>query len=71
MNVKIEKMPGSKVEIKVEIESAEFKDYYEEAFKKVLEDAEVKGFRKGKVPVPSICSVSAKGRSFKRRSTAP
>ena len=50
MNVKIEKMPGSKVEIKVEIESAEFKDYYEEAFKKVLEDAEVKGFRKGKVP---------------------
>lgn len=50
MNVNIEKIPGSKVVIKVDITSEEFKEYYEEAFTKVLETAEVKGFRKGKVP---------------------
>ncbi|HHZ12208.1 MAG TPA: trigger factor [Acholeplasmataceae bacterium] len=50
MNVNIEKIPGSKVQIKVEIDSAEFKEYYETAFEKVLETAEVKGFRKGRVP---------------------
>ena len=50
MNVNIEKIPGSKVVIRVDITSDEFKEYYEEALTKILETAEVKGFRKGKVP---------------------
>lgn len=50
MNVNIEKIPGSKVQIKVEIAPEEFKEYYEEALEEILKTAEVKGFRKGKVP---------------------
>lgn len=50
MNVNVEKIAGSKAEIKVEISSEEFKEYYEEALEQILETADVKGFRKGKVP---------------------
>ena len=35
MNVNIEKIPGSKVVIRVDITSDEFKEYYEEALTKI------------------------------------
>jgi trigger factor len=50
MNVNFERLAGNKVELQVELSPEEFQKYYEEAFTKILETAEVKGFRKGKVP---------------------
>lgn len=50
MTYNVEKISGNQVKITVKLEKEEFNNYYEEAFKKVLEEAEVKGFRKGKVP---------------------
>lgn len=50
MNFNLEKISGNKVKITVELNKEEFNEYYENAFTKVLEKAEVKGFRKGKVP---------------------
>ena len=50
MNVDKKTLAENKVELKIELNPEEFNTYYEEAFKKILETAEVKGFRKGKVP---------------------
>ena len=50
MNVNIERNPEDKVLLTVELTKDEFQVYYEEELKKLMEKAEVKGFRKGKVP---------------------
>jgi trigger factor len=50
MNVNVEKLQGDKAKLTVELTKEEFEVYYENALEKLLEKAEVKGFRKGKVP---------------------
>ena len=50
MKIKVEKLEGSKVKVEVVLTKEEFNEKYETAFEKILSDAEVKGFRKGKVP---------------------
>lgn len=50
MNVNIERTKEDKVLLTVELTKEEFGVYYEEELKKLIEQAEVKGFRKGKVP---------------------
>lgn len=50
MKVKVEKIEGSKAKLDIVLTKEEFNEKYEKAFTKVLEDVEVKGFRKGKVP---------------------
>ena len=50
MNVNIERNPEDKVLLTVELTKNEFQVYFEEELKKLMEKAEVKGFRKGKVP---------------------
>ena len=50
MNVNVEKLAGNKALISVELTNEEFSVYYEEELTKLLANAELKGFRKGKVP---------------------
>jgi trigger factor len=47
---KINKLPGSMVEIEGEISAEIFEDYYNKALKHIGENVELDGFRKGKVP---------------------
>ena len=49
-NMKITKLPKSEVEIEGEIEAEVFESYYGKALKKIGENVELDGFRKGKVP---------------------
>lgn len=49
-NIKITKLPKSEVEIEGEIEADIFEAYYSKALKKLGENIEIDGFRKGKVP---------------------
>lgn len=49
--MEINKLPNSLVEIKGEIESVEFEGYRAAALKKLGENVEIDGFRKGHVPV--------------------
>lgn len=46
----IKKLPKSEVEIEGEIDVEVFESYYEKAIKKLGENVEIDGFRKGKVP---------------------
>lgn len=50
MKVKVEKLEGSKVKLTITVEKEEFNEQYDKALVKVLENVEIKGFRKGKVP---------------------
>lgn len=50
MKVDIEKIPGNKVKLQIELTPDEFREYYEEGLQDILAKAEVKGFRRGKVP---------------------
>ncbi len=50
MNVNVEKQTGDKVLITVELSKEEFNVYYEQELAKLLANAEIKGFRKGKAP---------------------
>jgi len=45
-----ENLPNSEIEIYVESPEAELKNYRTEALKNMLAEAEMDGFRKGKVP---------------------
>ena len=49
-NLKINKLPKSEVEIEGEIEADVFESYYGKALKRIGEQVEMDGFRKGKVP---------------------
>ncbi len=48
--ITIKKLPKSEVEIEGEIEADVFEAYFEKALKKLGENVEIDGFRKGKVP---------------------
>ena len=50
MEVVKEKLEDNKVELKVEIEAERVNKALEQAYKKVVKDVEIPGFRKGKVP---------------------
>ena len=50
MKVKITKLPKSEVEIEGELDAEIFETYYSGALKKIGENVELDGFRKGKVP---------------------
>lgn len=48
--INIKKLPKSEIEIEGEIEADIFESFYEKALKKIGENVELPGFRKGKVP---------------------
>jgi len=50
MKIKIKKLPKSEVEIEGELEAEAFETYFNKALKKVGENMEIPGFRKGKIP---------------------
>ncbi|MCX6757436.1 MAG: trigger factor [Candidatus Nomurabacteria bacterium] len=50
MKINIKKLPQSMVEIEGELEAEIFESYYTKALKKIGENLEIDGFRKGKVP---------------------
>ncbi|MEI6580784.1 MAG: trigger factor [bacterium] len=50
MKINIKKLPKSEVEIEGELEADVFESYFNKALKKIGENVELDGFRKGKVP---------------------
>ena len=50
MEVTKNQLEGNKVELKVEIEAERVNEALEQAYKKVVKDIDIDGFRKGKVP---------------------
>jgi len=56
MKINIKKLPKSEVEIEGEIETDIFESYFEKAVKKLGENIEIDGFRKGKVPEQVLLS---------------
>lgn len=50
MKINVKKLPKSEVEIEGEIDADVFESYYSKALKKIGENVELAGFRKGKVP---------------------
>ncbi len=50
MQIKINKLPKSEVEIEGEIEAGVFETYFSKAVKRIGDDLKIDGFRKGKVP---------------------
>ncbi|MFC0522420.1 trigger factor [Pontibacillus salicampi] len=52
MSVKWEKLEGNEGQLTIEVDSKEFDRALDQAFKKVVKDVQVPGFRKGKVPRP-------------------
>lgn len=50
MEIKKNELEGNKVELKVEIEPERVNEALEQAYKKVVKDIDISGFRKGKVP---------------------
>ena len=50
MKVKVQKLEGSKAKLEVVLTKEEFNEKYDKAFEKVIQNVELKGFRKGKVP---------------------
>lgn len=51
MTIKKQEKPKFEIELNVTISQEEVKKAYEEALKRIAENAEIKGFRKGKAPV--------------------
>jgi trigger factor len=56
MKITVKKLPKSEVEIMGEIDSAAFEAYFTKALKKIGENVELDGFRKGKVPESVLLS---------------
>ena len=50
MKINIKKLPKSEVEIEGELEADIFENYFGKALKKIGENMEIAGFRKGKIP---------------------
>ncbi|MCF8001035.1 MAG: trigger factor [Halanaerobiales bacterium] len=50
MEIKKNELEGNKVELQVEIEPERVNEALEQAYKKVVKDIDISGFRKGKVP---------------------
>lgn len=51
MNVNVEKLSAAKVKLEIVVEKERFPEALEAAYKKVAPSVEIKGFRKGKVPM--------------------
>jgi trigger factor len=56
MKIAVKKLPKSEVEIEGELEADVFESYFSKALKKLGENAEIDGFRKGKVPEAVLLS---------------
>ncbi len=56
MQIKINKLPKSEVEIEGEIDAEVFETYFNKALKRIGENLEIDGFRKGKVPESVLLS---------------
>ncbi len=56
MKITVKKLPKSEVEIEGEIDSEVFETYFAKALKKIGENVELDGFRKGKVPESVLLS---------------
>lgn len=56
MKITVKKLPKSEVEIEGELEAELFETYYARALKKIAENVELDGFRKGKVPESVLLS---------------
>jgi len=50
MILEIKKLPGSEVEISIEVPADDFEKYYKQAFEEISKDVSMPGFRPGKVP---------------------
>jgi len=50
MKTKVKKLPKSEIEIEGELDGDLFESYFQKALKKIGENIELKGFRKGKAP---------------------
>lgn len=50
MKREVKKLENSKVEVLVDVDTASWKEAQEKAYKKLIADVEIKGFRKGKAP---------------------
>ena len=50
MEVAKEVLEGNKVQLKVEVEKERVNDALDKAFKKIVKEVNIPGFRKGKVP---------------------
>lgn len=60
----VKKLENSKVEVTCDVESSAWKEAQEKAFQKLAKDLEIKGFRKGKVPVDIARKHIDQGRIF-------
>ncbi len=56
MKITVKKLPKSEVEIEGELDSDVFESYFTKALKKIGENLEIDGFRKGKVPESVLVS---------------
>ncbi len=56
MKITVKKLPKSEVEIEGELEADKFESYFAQALKKVGENLELDGFRKGKIPESVLLS---------------
>ncbi len=56
MKIAIKKLPKSEIEIEGELEAEAFESYFKTALKKLGENFEIDGFRKGKVPENILAS---------------
>ena len=50
LNTNIKKLPKNEIEISAELDADSFEGYFNKALKKIGENIEIKGFRKGKAP---------------------
>ena len=56
MKIIVKKLPKSEVEIEGELNAEKFESYFTKALKKIGENIEMDGFRKGKVPESVLLS---------------
>jgi trigger factor len=56
MKITVKKLPKSEVEIEGELEAEMFESYFQKALKKIGENLELDGFRKGKIPESILVS---------------
>ena len=56
MNILVKKLPNSQIEIEGELESDIFENYFTKALRKIGDNLELDGFRKGKIPESILLS---------------
>ena len=68
MQIKVNKLPKSEVEIEGEIEADAFEVYFSKALKRIGEHLEIDGFRKGKIihdtQIHSTCQSKYRRRNY-------